>query len=298
MIRDFDEFISQLKSIELDLENELDPHTVFSRLLGELKKRGLHFPKPLIDAIEYLGGRDFAAQIAKEPQNWKELLIEFLIGNRIFLEPVYKSGRFLPPIESFDSASSKIQCVYINMIRRLRAAGINVRPLISFYHGRTDVVTLLIPVSSRENHLIALTVRRRRWYIPPSKADQNIRELMRSARKALRGINIGERRKIINETYILIGRYTKGVKGRIVSKGCKDGLKARRGFLVFRGPDWIFRLVSFLRNLFEKRLSQLRAGTEKLYGYLAEMENFLSIYVNYLSEERKIANIVGSICSR
>ncbi len=87
-----------------------------------------------------------------------------------------------------------------------------------------------------------------------------------------------------NETYVMVGRYTNGVRGTLKRKGYS---KSKRAVLVFddRKRPWFLLLVRFLRNLFSKRLSRQEEslGDRKPYGIVAQRMRLLRAYLSVLN---------------
>ena len=278
----YDALLAQLEAldpstIEVDADAaNVDPEETFDYLVKQLRKQGVKFTKPLANAIKKTGHH---REIIRS-ETWLQDLIKFLHANRDFLEKVYSSGRFLPPFSiSFEDVSAKLQTVFINLAK---SVGIkNPGNLIAISEGRTDVIVLLLPITKNEFHLIAATVRRRRWYIPPSKADENLREFRRNVDRTLKGISRAARNRIRNETYILIGRYTTGVRGFFRRKGLS---KSKQAITVFddRNRNWFVLILKFLKNLFYKRVDgQLRSGA--IYGEAAERLKNLQTYAQLIA---------------
>jgi len=255
----------------------------------DLKKQKVKFPKALINAIEFYSKK----------KDWKtNELAEFLEANRDIFERVYLSGRFLPPFGvDFSDVSGKLQEMFILMAKR---AGIK-NPGDYIYlseqkrgeYGYTSTIILLIPISSSEVQLVAATVRSRRWYIPPSKAQQNLNQLVKQIKgtKKLRR----EMKKVENETLVLIGRYTSGVRGVFQRKGFS---KSKRAVLVFddKKRDWFVLFRSFLLNLFSKRLNKLMEslGNRKPFGEVAERIEILQAYLSFFNDQDRIRAILNA----
>ncbi len=274
--------------------NGIRPIDGLEHIAKELRRQGIRFPKALVNAVAFIADIVWAINLTGQLRNWKEILIPFLDANREIFEPVYRTGRFLPPFSlSFDEVSSKMQNLFINMLRN---AGIRGDPYEYIYiseqrkgeFGFTNALVLFIPISKHEVHMVALTVRRRRWYIPPSKANENLRQLVRQV-QGVRGRPRWHKKKVANETYVLIGRYTRGVRGTFKRKGYS---RSKRAVLVFddRKRSWFVLLLRFLRNLFSKRLSRQEEslGDKKPYGVVAErlrrLRSYLSVLGRALSE--------------
>ncbi|MEM3139801.1 MAG: hypothetical protein QXU17_06350, partial [Archaeoglobaceae archaeon] len=125
------------------------------------------FPRALARAIEFY---------SKKTKWQKDELIEFLEANKDLFEKVYRTKRFLPPFRiDFAEVSQKMQEIFISMAKQ---AGIkNPGDYIQLSeqkrgeYGYCDALCFLIPISRNEVHTVAVTVRNRRWYIPPSKAN-------------------------------------------------------------------------------------------------------------------------------
>lgn len=272
----FDNLISSLSELACKLDEAV----------GLLRSQGVRFPKALLDALTYYGFKGTAKEAA-----------EFLDLNREIFEPVWRSGRFLPPFSfDFEDVSSKMQVLFLQM---LSAAG--VKQPGDYIHlspgkkgdGFTDTLVLFIPITRHEVHMVALTVRKRRWYIPPSKAQENLNQLVRQV-KGVRGRAGQHKKRAANETYVLIGRYTSGVRGAFRRKGYS---RSKRAALVFddRKRYWFILLLRFLRNLFSKRLSRQEEslGDRKPYGIVAQrmrmLRSHLSVLDRVLYEERVLA---------
>ncbi len=269
----FDNLISSLSELACKLDEAV----------GLLRSQGVRFPKALLDALTYYGFKGTAKEAA-----------EFLDLNREIFEPVWRSGRFLPPFSfDFEDVSSKMQVLFLQM---LSAAGVKQPGDYIFVsegkkgYGYTDTLVLFIPISSKEYHIVAITVRKRRWYIPPSKALENLREMYRRTQKLGAKAN-RYRNGVANETYVMIGRYTNGVRGTFRRKGYS---KSKRAALVFddRKRYWFVLLLRFLRNLFSKRLNrqEMSLGDREAFGIVAErmrmLRSHLSVLDRVLYEER------------
>ncbi len=278
----FDDLIDTIRDIEECAE--------LDHVVELVRARGIRFPKALVDALRYYLGRGLEDC---EPSQ----IAEILELNREIFEPVWRTGRFLPPFSiDFEDVSSKMQMLFLQM---LSAAGIQ-RPG-DYIHlspgkkgdGFTDTLVLFIPITKYEVHMVALTVRRRRWYIPPSKAQENLNQLVRQV-KGVRGRAGRHKKRAANETYVLIGRYTSGVRGAFRRKGYS---RSKRAALVFddRKRYWFVLLLRFLRNLFSKRLNrqEMSLGDREAFGIVAErmrmLRSHLSVLDRVLYEERALA---------
>lgn len=279
--RSFDDLIAQLETVDpstIEIGRNTDPENAFDTLVKQLRKQGVRFTKPLANAIKQT---KFHMEIVRSV-TWLQDLIDFLQANRDFLEKVYSSGRFLPPFSiSFEDVSSKLQEVFI---RLAKAAGIkNSGNLVAIREGRTNTIVMLLPVTKNEFHLIAATTRDRRHYIPPSKTDENFREFRRDVGRILKGISVHVRRRIKNEMYIMVGRYTSGVRGFFRRKGVS---KSKQAVTVFddRNRNWFMLILKFLKNLFFKRIDrQLKSIKGTPYGEVKERLETLSNYYEVLS---------------
>ncbi len=282
----FDELLDAILTELLEVTPKGDVKQVLDTIARELRKQGFRFPKALVDAIHHLVRVDFIHSLenCRDLKSFKRSsLIDLLIANREFLESVYHSGRFLPPFRiSFDDVAAKLQVLARNLLASVGMRR-NFGDLVQISYGKrgfgyTDAIVILLPVGRREVHLIAATVRKRRWYIPPSKADENFREFRRRVQKILK--RHPEARKIANETYVMVGRYTKGVKGFFRRKGLS---RSKQAILVFddRNRPWFMLLVRFLRNLIRRRLDrQMEAlGGREPFGEVAERTRFFSAYL-------------------
>lgn len=319
----FDEFLEALRNAEVDISRIqvpscLNPEAlllidqlgynlrwILDGVAEQLKEQGIRFPKPLRDAMVHLFGREelppvkpglpreemlerHRERFVKCVLQWAcpSYIAEMLELNREFFEPVWRTGRFLPPFSiDFEDVSSKMQMVFLQM---MSAAGIQ-RPGEYIYlspgkkgDGYTDTLVLFIPISRHEVHMVAITVRRRRWYIPPSKAQENLNQLVRQV-KGVKGKPGQHKKRAANETYVLIGRYTRGVKGAFRRKGYS---RSKRAALVFddRKRYWFVLLLRFLRNLFSKRLNrqEMSLGDRKAFGIVAERMRVLRSYLSVL----------------
>ncbi|MEM4291704.1 MAG: hypothetical protein QXD49_04310 [Archaeoglobaceae archaeon] len=255
---------------------------------GEIDLADRMFPRALARAIEFY---------SKKTKWRKYELIEFLEANKDLFEKIYRTERFLQPFPiEFHEVSSRLQQIFIIMAKR---AGIRNPGDYIFLSeqkrgfGYCDAVVLMIPISRSETHLVAVTTRSRKWYIPPSKANQNLGQLVRQI-KGVKGKVKREMKKAMNETLVLIGRYTKGVRGAFERKGLS---KSKRAILVFddRNRNWFILFMRFLQNLFSKRLSKL---VEKLegkqpYGEVAERINFLSSYLSIFKEFERMRMLLS-----
>ncbi|MEM2191581.1 MAG: hypothetical protein QW540_09170 [Archaeoglobaceae archaeon] len=247
------------------------------------------FPRALARAIEYY---------SKKTKWQKDELIEFLEANRDLFEKVYRTKRFLPPFQiDFSEVSTKLQEHFFIMAKK---AGVK-NPGDYIYlseqkrgeFGYCDALVLMIPISNNEVHLVAVTTRNRKWYIPQSKARQNLNQLVKQV-KGVKGKVKREMRNVANETLVLIGRYTKGVKGEFQRKGLS---KSKRAVLVFddKNRNWFVLFMRFLQNLFAKRLNRLLEKLEgkQPYGEVAERINFLSAYLSVFKEFERVRMILG-----
>ncbi|RLI76270.1 hypothetical protein DRP04_12790, partial [Archaeoglobales archaeon] len=107
------------------------------------------------------------------------------------------------------------------------------------------------------------------------------REFRRNVDRTLKGISRAARNRIRNETYILIGRYTAGVRGFFRRKGLS---KSKQAITVFddRNRNWFVLILKFLKNLFYKRVDgQLRSGA--IYGEAAERLKNLQTYAQLIA---------------
>lgn len=258
----FDDMLRALKSLRADSLDEA---------LTVLEQRGVRVPKTLVDAIRFY-----------RFEGTGEELYEFLQAMRDVFEPVWRSRRFLPPFSvEFEDVSSRMQELFISMLKEagVRNPGDYIYLSESYY---TPVLVLFIPISKHEVHMVALTVRRRRWYIPPSKAQENLNQLVRQVQGA-KGRAGEHKKRVANETFVLIGRYTRGVKGAFKRKGYS---RSKRAALVFddRKRGWFILLLRFLRNLFSKRLNRQEEslGDKRPFGDVAERMRVLRSYLSVL----------------
>lgn len=273
-------------------EGEYFEETQLQWILGyvakQLREQGIRFPKALVDAMTYYFKGDSRGEELLILWTTPEYIAEMLEANREIFEPVWRSGRFLPPFSfDFEDVSSKMQVLFLQM---LSAAGIQKPGDYIFLsqgkkgYGYTDTLVLFVPISSKEYHMVALTVRKRRWYIPPSKALENPREMYRRTQKLGAKAN-RYRGKVANETYVMVGRYTNGVRGTFRRKGYS---KSKRAVLVFddRKRSWFILLLRFLRNLFSKRLNRQEEslGDKKPFGIVAQRLRLLRSYLSVLGK--------------
>ncbi|RLI81554.1 hypothetical protein DRP04_05850 [Archaeoglobales archaeon] len=278
--RSFDDLIAQLEAVDptgLEFSSEAEGVEAFDELVSRLAERGIKLRKPLCDAIKYFG---FHNWMPKEPAKALEELIEFLKANREFLGRVYESGKFYRPFEiDFYDVSDAMQRLALRMMMANGVKDPGKYIFVSPETWRTKVVVVLLPVSEEEFHLIAATVHGRRWPSPPSKADEHLRGLSYAIRRVLK-MYPPVRKRIRGQTFILIGRYTRGVRGGMKRRGYAP---IKQAVLVFRNKRWLQHLKEFLTGLFSKRLSRLQKRLRSSpYGVIKQMCDAFSAFLEAL----------------
>lgn len=113
----------------------------------------------------------------------------------------------------------------------------------------------------------------------------NFREFRRVVGRILKGISVHVRRRIKNETYIMIGRYTSGVRGFFRRKGVS---RSKQAVTVFddRNRNRFMLILKFLKNLFFNMIDrQLKSIKGTPYGEVKERLETLSSYYEVLQQK-------------
>lgn len=278
--RSFDDLIAQLETVDpstIEIE-DASPEDAFDSLINQLREQGVRFTKPLINAIKHTS---YHRELIRS-ETWLQDLIDFLQANRDFLEKVYSSGRFLPPFSiDFYDVSDALQRLALRMMMANGVRDPGKYIFVSPESWRTQIVVILLPVTNNEFHLIAATVHRRRWYSPPSKAEEHLRGFNNAVKRALKAFPAEVRKRIRSTTYIMLGRYTRNVRGGLKRIGMHP---AKRAVLVFRDKRWIQHVYTFLKNLYSRRLGWLRKRIKgEPYGEIKQMYDAFRAFVEALS---------------
>lgn len=200
-----------------------------------------------------------------------------------------EKDRILPPPDIHYSTTNRMYDRLVGVVRRLLMdAGVSKHELPKYI--RTDdtfkTITIGIPVKDRDGkYVVTIKFTERRWYVPPSKAEQHIRSALRAQREALQSRDFAVWEKDVRETCIVLvgSRYTRSVAREMKKKFDNP----RRRVYVFTDYKWLYRLVKALHKFFSSRLEGLSKRLEevkvKAYGVVKDMYELFSAYVDTLN---------------
>lgn len=200
-----------------------------------------------------------------------------------------EKDRILPPPDIHYSTTNKMYERLVGVVRRLLMdAGVSKHELPKYI--RTDdvfkTITIGIPVKDGDGkYVVTIKFTERRWYVPPSKAEQHTRSALRAQREALQSRDFAVWEKDVRETCIVLvgSRYTRSVAREMKKKFDNP----RRRVYVFTDYKWLYRLVKVLHKFFSSRLEGLSKRLEevkvKAYGVVKDMYELFSAYVDTLN---------------
>lgn len=200
-----------------------------------------------------------------------------------------EKDRILPPPDIHYSTTNKMYERLVGVVRRLLMdAGVSKHELPKYI--RTDDVskTITIGILVKDGdgkYVVTIKFTERRWYVPPSKAEQHMRSALRAQREALQSRDFAVWEKDVRETCIVLvgSRYTRSVAREMKKKFDNP----RRRVYVFTDYKWLYRLVKVLHKFFSSRLEGLSKRLEevkvKAYGVVKDMYELFSAYVDTLN---------------
>jgi len=214
-----------------------------------------------------------------ETERLYEELVKIALGEK---------KRILPPPDIRYSTTNRMYDRLVGIVRRLLLdAGISKYELPK--HIRTDdvskTITIGIPVGDGYD-VVTIKFTERKWYVPPSKAEQHVRSALKAQREALQSRDFAIWPDKVKETCIVLvgSRYTRSV-AREMKKKFENSPK--RKIYVFTDYKWLYRLVKVLHNFFSSRLEGLNKRLEevkvKAYGIVKDMYELFSAYVDTLN---------------
>ncbi len=213
-----------------------------------------------------------------ETEKLYEELVKIALGEK---------KRILPPPDIHYSTTNRMYDRLVGIVRRLLLdAGISKYELPKYI--RTDdlskTITIGIPVGDGYD-VVTIKFTERRWYVPPSKAEQHIRSALKAQREALYSRDFAIRSDDVRETCIVLvgSRYT-----RSVAKEMKKKFEnPRRRVYVFTDYKWLYRLVKVLYKFFSSRFEGLNKRLEevkvKAYGIVKDIYELFTAYVDTLN---------------
>jgi len=289
----------------LDNEGAAELRTICRRFLREIGYSvvfdvyysALHNPKGfedtystiavdfILDRIERLLkalDRPIPVRSSTDPETERlyEELVKIALGEK---------ERILPPPDIHYSTTNRMYDRLVGIVRRLLLdAGISKYELPKYM--QTDdtfkTITIGIPVKDGDGkYVVTIKFTERRWYVPPSKAEQHVRSALKAQREALNSRGFAVWEKDVKETCIVLvgSRYTRSV----VREMKKKFDNPRRRVYVFTDYKWLYRLVKILHKFFSSRLEGLNRRLEevkvKAYGVVKEMYELFSAYVDTLN---------------
>ena len=195
--------------------------------------------------------------------------------------------RILPPPDIHYSTTNRMYDRLVGVVRRLLMdAGVSKHELPKYI--RTDdiskTITIGIPVKEGK-YVVTIKFTERRWYVPPSKAEQHTRSALKAQREALSSRDFAVWPKDVKETCIVLvgSRYTRSVAREMKKKFDSP----RRRVYVFTDYKWLYHLVKILHKFFSSRLEGLNKRLEevkvKAYGIVKDMCELFSAYVDTLN---------------
>jgi len=198
-----------------------------------------------------------------------------------------EKDRILPPPDIHYSTTNKMYERLVGVVRKLLMdAGVSKHELPKYI--QTDdvskTITIGIPVKEGK-YVVTIKFTERRWYVPPSKAEQHMRSALRAQREALQSRDFAVWEKDVRETCIVLvgSRYTRSVAREMKKKFDNP----RRRVYVFTDYKWLYRLVKVLHKFFSSRLEGLSKRLEevkvKAYGVVKDMYELFSAYVDTLN---------------
>lgn len=251
----------------------------------------------ILDRIErLLKMLDHPALTGSDPEAEKlyEELVKIALGEK---------ERILPPPDIHYSTTNRMYDRLVGIVRRLLMdAGVSKHELPKYI--RTDdtfkTITIGIPVKDGKDGKYVVTIKftERKWYVPPSKAEQHVRSALKAQREALQSRDFAVWPDSVGETCIILvgSRYTRSVARKMKKKFENP---PRRRVYVFTDYKWLYRLVKVLYRFFLSRLEGLNKRLEevkiKAYGVVKDMYELFMAYVDTLSRWLRRVRFVGSV---
>lgn len=226
-----------------------------------------------------------------ETEKLYEQLLKIALGEK---------ERILPPPDIYYSTTNKMYDRLVGVVRRLLLEA-NIPKYELPKYIRTDdlskTITIGIPIGDGYD-VVTIKFTERRWYVPPSKAEQHVRSALNAQREALNSRDFAVWPKDVRETCIILvgSRYTRNVARKMKKKFENP---PRRRVYVFTDYKWLYRLVKVLYRFFLSRLEGLNKRLEevkiKAYGVVKDMYELFMAYVDTLSRWLRRVRFVGSI---
>jgi len=179
----------------------------------------------------------------------------------------------------FDGVYRLLGELQVNIIRLIKNMRRGCETGVTVEWLNDNVLAIVIHEPDGSAYAMYIHISLRKWYCPISVAKEHMRGLKRAANR----FEKKSRLDIKAKTYVLIGNYTRNVKGRGVIR--KGPSRYKDAYLVFR-PDrpWMTYLTRYVYNMFRRRLSRLRDAIEKsgvrAYGKLKEIVSWLDVFVD------------------
>jgi len=226
-----------------------------------------------------------------ETEKLYEQLLKIALGEK---------ERILPPPDIYYSTTNKMYDRLVGIVRRLLLEA-NIPKYELPKYIRTDdlskTITIGIPIGDGYD-VVTIKFTERRWYVPPSKAEQHVRSALKAQREALNSRDFAVWPKDVRETCIILvgSRYTRSVARKMKKKFENP---PRRRVYVFTDYKWLYRLVKVLYRFFLSRLEGLNKRLEevkiKAYGVVKDMYELFMAYVDTLSRWLRRVKFVGSV---
>ncbi|WP_290596041.1 MULTISPECIES: hypothetical protein [unclassified Archaeoglobus] len=211
-----------------------------------------------------------------------------------------EKDRILPPPDIYYSTTNKMYDRLVGIVRRLLLEA-NIPKYELPKYIRTDdlskTITIGIPIGDGYD-VVTIKFTERRWYVPPSKAEQHVRSALKAQREALNSRDFAVWPDSVRETCIILvgSRYTRSVARKMKKKFENP---PRRRVYVFTDYKWLYRLVKVLYRFFLSRLEGLNKRLEevkiKAYGVVKDMYELFMAYVDTLSRWLRRVKFVGSV---
>jgi len=226
-----------------------------------------------------------------ETEKLYEQLLKIALGEK---------ERILPPPDIYYSTTNKMYDRLVGIVRRLLLEANIPKYKLPKYIRTDDIsktITIGIPIGDGYD-VVTVKFTERRWYVPPSKAEQHVRSALKAQREALNSRDFAVWPKDVRETcVILVGsRYTRSVARKMKRKFENP---PRRRVYVFTDYKWLYRLVKVLYRFFLSRLEGLNKRLEevkiKAYGVVKDMYELFMAYADTLSRWLRRVRFVGSV---
>ncbi|RLI74969.1 hypothetical protein DRP05_15510, partial [Archaeoglobales archaeon] len=226
-----------------------------------------------------------------ETEKLYEQLLKIALGEK---------ERILPPPDIYYSTTNKMYDRLVGIVRRLLLEANIPKYKLPKYIRTDDIsktITIGIPIGDGYD-VVTIKFTERRWYVPPSKAEQHVRSALNAQREALNSRDFAVWPKDVRETCIILvgSRYTRNVARKMKKKFENP---PRRRVYVFTDYKWLYRLVKVLYRFFLSRLEGLNKRLEevkiKAYGVVKDMYELFMAYVDTLSRWLRRVRFVGSV---